>query len=91
MTTKYSPLAQHLAAQDGDEVTLSFAAIEALLGASLPPSARKRSWWQLSNASHVAAWQQVGWRVKTANLAWRTVTFARRPSGRTEAWRPPST
>ena len=88
---KYHPLAQYLAAHNDHEVTLSFAEVEALLGAPLPPSARKRSWWHLTSASHVAAWQRVGWRVKTANLAWRTVTFVRQPSGRMDAWSRPST
>ena len=43
--SKYQPLADYLAAQTADEVRLSFAAIEAILGAALPTSAYQRMWW----------------------------------------------
>jgi len=39
---KYQPLADYLAAHPADEVTLTFAQIEAILGAPLPSSAYLR-------------------------------------------------
>lgn len=47
MTTgsKYHPLYIHLRQTGGDEITLSFAEIEALLGLRLPASARTQPAW----------------------------------------------
>ena len=93
MRSKYQPLTDYLATQPSDTVTLTFAEIEAMLGSRLPHTAHRPGWWSNSPTwfPHARTWLGVGWRVKTANLAWRTVTFVRQPSGRTEAWSPPST
>ena len=48
MPAKYAPLACYLAAQPGDRVTLTLAEIEAIIGAPLPPGARRRRWWRLT-------------------------------------------
>ena len=79
MRGKYAPLAAYLAAQPGDAVTLSFAEIETLIGARLPPTARRQSWWSNSPRwfPHARTWLATGWRIQTVNLAWRTVTFTR--------------
>ena len=43
---KYEPLAQFLRKQQTHEVRLTFGEIERIVGAKLPPSARKqRAWW----------------------------------------------
>ena len=43
---KYEPLAQFLRKQQTHEVRLTFSEIERIVGAKLPPSARKqRAWW----------------------------------------------
>ena len=43
---KYEPLAQFLRKQQTHEVRLTFSEIERIVGARLPPSARKqRAWW----------------------------------------------
>ncbi len=44
-THKYHALAGYLAAQPGDQVVVTFAQIEALVGAPLPASALRRAWW----------------------------------------------
>ena len=84
----YAPLADHLAARGAAgewRVTLTFAAIEALLGRPLPATAREsrrhRQWWQGNvNSPHAwYGWQRVGWRVETVDRAAETVTFARPP------------
>ena len=70
MAAKYAPLTQYLAAQPGATVTLTFADIEALLGAPLPASARRRTdWWgnHIRSQSHTRAWTAVGWRVQRVN------------------------
>ena len=77
---KYLPLARYLATQPGDRAALSFAEIEALIGSALPPGAYGRGFWvNLSHGkSQSRAWQAAGWRVASANIPRRTVTFARR-------------
>ena len=61
--SRYQRLADYLTAQPDDEVRLSFAQIEAIVGAPLPPSAYMRSWWSSKGAKHLAAqpWRAVGW------------------------------
>jgi len=84
----YAPLAEQLAARRAAgewRVTLTFAAIEALIGRPLPATARAarrhRPWWRgQGNAPHAwYGWQRVGWWVETVDLATETVTFARPP------------
>ena len=83
--TKYQPLADYLAAQSADEVTLSLAQIDAILRAPLPTSAYFLAWWRSKGANRRASqpWRAAGWEV--AAVAWRDgerrVTFRRRPVG----------
>ena len=79
---KYEPLRAYLVAQTGDTVTLTLTpeAIETILGAPLPASARIVSWWGNSRRDgHSRAWLDAGWRVTGHNfrLAKPTVTFTR--------------
>ncbi len=76
--SKYQPLNTYLRQQGEDTIMLRFAAIEALLGIPLPPSARiQRAWW--SNRSRGAvqaqAWMSVGYHVQTVDLTGEQVTF----------------
>ena len=83
----YGALGTHLAAQHAAGVTqrtLSFGAIEAILGHQLPATARSplrhRQWWRSDNAAYPHGWygwQRVGWTVAAVDLAAETVTFAR--------------
>ena len=85
--TPYARLGDHLAAQHAagvGRVTLTFAAIEALIGRPLSPSARVgkrgRAWWGRDGGQSFAwdGWLRVGWTVAVVDLAGGTVTFARR-------------
>ena len=91
----YGPLGDYLAARAAAgerRVTLTFAAIEGLLGRPLPASARAprahRAWWH-GSTGHAAntwhGWARHGWQVATVDLAAETVTFAR--SGEREGGR----
>ena len=76
--SKYQSLNTYLRQQHQDTVTLTFTAIEAMLGIPLPPSARtQRAWW--SNRSRGAvqaqAWMAAGYHVQTVDLAAEQVTF----------------
>ena len=81
--SRYQRLADYLAAQPGDEVRLSFAQIEAIVGSARPTSAYMPSWWWNKGAKHLAAqpWRAVGWEAALTRRAdeWR-VTFRRRPA-----------
>ncbi len=80
---KYAPLQAWLAAhaaRGAPTLTVSFAAMEAVLGAALPDSARThRAWWgnQGARAPQARAWQDAGWLVDGVALAAGRVTFRR--------------
>ena len=75
--SKYWPLFRYLSQSGDEEIPLSFAQIEALLGAALPASARnRRDWW--SNRKHAlqaAAWTEAGYQAEDLDLGAETVTY----------------
>jgi hypothetical protein len=78
---KYSAIAEHLSQQTVDHLTLSFEEIEALIGTSLPPSARNyRAWWSRdASGTHawVNQWEDAGWRLEEVSLNEGRAAFAR--------------
>ncbi len=76
---KYEPLRRYLeGAQDVE--SLSFEAVERILGASLPPSARKHeAWWSNNPTGHVnaQAWIDAGYRTESVDIAGEAVVFRR--------------
>lgn len=81
--TKYYPLYQHLKGSSGQKepIELSFDEIEAIIGSSLPASARRsRSWWANSRASNrvqSAAWMEAGFHVDSVDLEAERVALSR--------------
>lgn len=76
--SKYNPLYSHLRQQGAEEVTLTFAQIEALIGERLPFSARtQRAWWsnRKQGAVQAQAWMGAGYHVEELDLAQEQVTF----------------
>ncbi|MBW4485018.1 MAG: helix-turn-helix domain-containing protein [Tildeniella torsiva UHER 1998/13D] len=77
--SKYYPLFEHLQNCNKAATTLTFLEIEALMGRSLPASARaKKGWW--SNRDSVSAlqaiaWVSAGYQVNAVDLAQQKVTF----------------
>lgn len=80
---KYDLLQHYLESQTKrNEVTMTFAQVEAMVG-SLPASARtRREWWVDSSTAGVKAWRRVGWSVRSVDLAATQVVFVRKPSRR---------
>ena len=80
---KYAPLEAYFRARpfEQNELALSFAQIETILGSPLPKSAYSRlTWWDnetTSELSHKNAWLNGLWRVANVDLAEQTVHFAR--------------
>ncbi len=65
MPTKYQPLVDYLAAQEGAEVVLTFAAIEAIIGAPLSLSATiMPALWHAMTHPYVRQWREMGWRAR---------------------------
>jgi len=80
---KYDPLREYLRDHPASKVALSFAQIEDIIKADLPPSAhRYREWWaneEPQHTSHVqaVAWQEAGWIVASVDLFAGLVVFVR--------------
>ena len=79
---KYDPLRDHLASLKSSSVVLSFAEVERVIGAALPPSARTHAEWRANEASLAAthvqcrAWMRAGYDA-SPNLSAEIVTFTR--------------
>jgi hypothetical protein len=81
--SKYAPLTDYLLAQSDEQVILSLAEIEAILGVPLPKNALSRNWWaNRQREAQSRAWLTAGRRV-TAFYRWPggphrwAVTFTR--------------
>ena len=77
---KYQSLNQHLRDVSAEAVSLSFADIEDLIGAKLPPSARKHAaWWSNNPTGHVnaQAWLDAGYRAESVDLPGEKLVFRR--------------
>ena len=77
---KYDPLKAHLQDSGADAVPLTFEAIERIIHASLPPSARVHpEWWANTATGHVnaQAWLAAGYRTERLDLTEETVVFRR--------------
>jgi uncharacterized HhH-GPD family protein len=73
----WSRLTRHLARQTRDRVQMSFADIEHVLGAPLPPAATGRGYWTNGRDARTDAWRSVDFRVIRRGLPAGTVAFVR--------------
>jgi len=77
---KYEPLQRFLASQHADEVPMTFADIERVLGASLPHSAAAhRPWWANETRGHVhaKAWLNAGYETANVDMEGKRLVFRR--------------
>ena len=89
----YDPLRDYLMGCDSDEVVLTFARIEDILGRELPASARKYdAWWanigdsMATGHSHARSWHSAGYRARADRAGGRVIFYrAAQPSGAEEA------
>jgi hypothetical protein len=74
---KYSALADYLRAQKSDEVPMTFAQVERIVGGKLPASHRYRSWWSNNSFNSVMtkAWLDAGFESTNVNMKSRTLVF----------------
>ena len=78
--SKYEPLARYLENQPGQEHSLTFAQVEAIIVGRLPPSAYKhRAWWSNNPQGHVMAqaWVMAGWETSEVDMERRKLVFRR--------------
>ena len=79
---KYAPLYRSLRVRPERQWRVSFADIEAVLGFTLPESARlHRPWWpnqrNRRGYAHSLAWQLAGWRTAAVDLEHESLVFER--------------
>lgn len=78
--SKYEALGTYLRGQYGDEIRMTFAEIERVLGRPLPPSARKhRPWWSNNpdNSVMTRVWLAAGYRTEQVDIPGEALVFTR--------------
>jgi hypothetical protein len=77
---KYDPLSDFLRKQRTDQIPLTFAEIERIVGFKLPRSAKEyRAWWSNnpSNSVMTKAWLEVGFESEQVDMENRKLVFRR--------------
>lgn len=78
--SKYDPLRRYLEGRHDEELPLTFAEVEKVLGFPLPPSAKVHAtWWSNNTGTHVgvSAWRDAGWKTSRVDLGGEHVVFVR--------------
>jgi hypothetical protein len=78
--SKYDALGAFLKNQENDRVPMSFAEVERVTGARLPPSAAKhRPWWSNNpdNSVMTRVWLDAGFESEQVDMAGRKLVFRR--------------
>ncbi len=71
-------LTNNLRSSGKDRLDLSFEQIEQILGAPLPPSARKhQAWWSNTGHAHARAWKDAGFKTTFAGTPPSHIAFVR--------------
>ncbi len=88
---KYDTFKDYLASLRGQEVPLSFAEIERIIGRKLPASARKYpAWWSNNPSNNVmtTAWLEAGYKSERVDVGSERLVFKR--AAQTKGSTPPS-
>jgi hypothetical protein len=78
--SKYYPLGEFLRGQSTAEVPMTFAAIERVTGAKLPPKAQNyAAWWSNNPSNNVMTkiWLAAGFKTERVDIAGRRLVFRR--------------
>jgi len=79
--SKYDPFRNYLSGRNADEqeLPLSFARLEEILGDKLPATARiDRPWWaNTMRSNHARSWLTVGWKVSKVDFGQGIIHFVR--------------
>lgn len=89
---KYDRLGAYLREQGHDQVPMTFAEIERVVGTKLPSSQKHQAWWSNSTSNNVMTqvWLDAGYRTEQVDTAARKLVFRRisgsaRPRGMAES------
>lgn len=77
--SKYEPLTRFLAGRDTTEVPMTFAEIEAVIGAPLPASKQYPAWWSNNTSNNVMtkAWLDAGFQTERVDIGGQKLVFRR--------------
>ncbi len=78
--SKYDALKRYLQQRGEQQLSMTFAEIEQIIGQPLPPSARRhRAWWSNNPSNNVMthAWLQAGYRATQVDFAAERLMFVR--------------
>jgi hypothetical protein len=77
--SKYEPLTQFLGGRKTEEVPMTFAEIEQVLGAKLPESKQYPAWWSNNPSNNVMtkAWLAAGYRTERVDIGGEKLVFRR--------------
>ena len=78
--SKYAALEVHLRESGQESVAMTFAEIERVIGADLPPSAFKhRPWWSNnpSNSVITHSWLKAGYKTENVDMAGKKLDFVK--------------
>jgi hypothetical protein len=80
--TKYEKLGQFLHEHVSEEIPMTFAEIERVIGCALPRSSRYPAWWSNHPANNVMTkiWLAAGFKTEQVNTQARKLVFRRAPS-----------
>ena len=88
--SKYDQLGVFLNAQKTQEVPMTFAEIERVIGTSLPRSCRYPAWWSNSPSNNVMTqiWLDAGFKTERVDISARKLVFRRvgRPTAPAPQW-----
>ena len=82
--SKYEPLERFLRSRQTEEVPMTFAEIERILGRALPEKASgHRAWWSNNPSNNVMtkAWLAAGYQTERVDMASRRLVFRRTARG----------
>ena len=80
MSSKYEPLERFLKSRQTEEVPMTFAEIEKIIGRALPEKASgHRAWWSNNPSNNVMtkAWLAAGYQTERVDMASRRLVFRR--------------
>jgi hypothetical protein len=84
MSKKYGALGEFLRCQSADEVPMSFAEIERVIGSALPPNSQNHpAWWSNSPGNNVMTkvWLDAGFKSERVDIKGRKLVFKRAGQG----------
>lgn len=75
--SKYEPLQRWLRSQSHGRIPLTFAEIETIIGAPLPPSRLNRAWWSNNPSNNVMTkeWLAAGYETEQVDIAAERLVF----------------